>query len=84
MSTNGSRIKGKIGILIEEHFDQNEFRKYNRYFPKQGYEVEYISHLWGNPELYFRGNPENGVIKEHITVTTEVNDVDPADYKAII
>jgi putative intracellular protease/amidase len=77
-------IKGKIGVLIEEHFDQTEYRLFNDYFPKQGYEVEYISHLWGNPSLTFGSNPDNGSVEEHITVTTEVNAIDPADYAGII
>lgn len=76
--------KGKIGVLIEEHFDGTEFRRFNEYFPEQGYEVEYISHLWGNPELHFGSNPENDHIEYHVTVKTEVNDVAPADYKGII
>jgi protease I len=80
----GDPIKGKIGVIIEEHFDQTEFRKFNEYFPKQGYQVEYISHLWGNSELHFGGNPDTGVVEDHVTVTTEVNDVDPSDYKGII
>ena len=37
--------KGKIGVLIEEHFDATEYRRFNEYFPAQGYEVEYLSHL---------------------------------------
>ena len=76
-------IKGKIGVLIEDHFDQTEYRKFNEYFPAHGYEVEYISHLWGNPQLEFGGNPDNGVIEEHVTVKTEVNNVDPSDYAGI-
>ncbi len=76
--------KGKIGVLIEDHFDQTEYRKFNEFFPAHGYEVEYISHLWGNPQLEFGGNPDNGVIEEHVTVKTEVDNVDPSDYKGII
>lgn len=76
--------KGKIGVLIEDHFDMTEARKFNEYFPSRGYEVEYISHLWGNKELHFGSNPDNGTVEEHITVTTEVNDIDPADYSGII
>lgn len=79
-----TQIKGKIGVLIEEHFDPTEYKKFNEYFPQQGYEVEYISHLWGNPSLTFGSNPENDQIEFHVTVTTEVNDIDPADYKGII
>jgi putative intracellular protease/amidase len=77
-------MNGKIGVLIEDHFDQTEFRMFNEFFPKHGYEVEYISHLWGNPELHFGGNPDDGRIEEHVTVKTEVNNVKPSDYKGII
>jgi protease I len=76
--------KGKIAVLIEDHFDQTEFRMFNEYFPKQGYEVEYVSHLWGQPELRFGGNPDNGVVEDHVTVRTEVNSVEPSDYAGII
>jgi putative intracellular protease/amidase len=79
-----AQSKGKIGVLIEDHFDQTEYRKFNEFFPAHGYEVEYISHLWGNPQLEFGGNPDNGVIEEHVTVKTEINDVDPSDYEGII
>lgn len=79
-----NQSKGKIGVLIEEHFDPFEFRAFNKYFPQQGYEVEYISYLWGNKEITFNGNSEDGVIKEHVTVTTDVSDLNPADYRAII
>jgi len=76
--------KGKIAVLIEDHFDQTEYRMFNEFFPKQGYEVEYVTHLWGNPELRFGGNPDDGHIEEHVTVKTEVNKVNPSDYKGII
>jgi protease I len=76
--------EGKIAILIEDHFDPTEYRMFNDYFPKHGYEVEYVSHLWGQPELHFGSNPDNGVVEEHVTVRTEVNNVNPSDYKGII
>ena len=79
-----AEIKGKIGVLIEDHFDPTEFRRFNEYFPQRGYVVEYISHLWGQPSLRFSSNPDNNIIEEHVTVTTEVNMIDPADYKGII
>jgi protease I len=76
--------KGKIAVLIEEHFDQTEYRLFNEYFPKQGYAVEYVSHLWGNPSLTFGSNPDNGYVEEHIEVSVEINNVNPADYVGII
>lgn len=79
-----AEMKGKIGVLIEDHFDPTEFRRFNEYFPQRGYQVEYISHLWGQPALHFGSNPENNAVEEHVTVTTEVNDINPDDYKGII
>jgi protease I len=77
--------KGKIGVLIEDHFDQTEFLMFNDYFPKQGYEVEYITHLWGQPELTFGGNPDDmNYDVNKVVVNVEVNDINPSDYKGII
>ena len=76
--------QGKIGVLIEEHFDAAEYRRFNEFFPARGYEVEYLSHLWDQPELRFRSNPTDGAIEEQVTVRREVNDANPADYRAVL
>jgi len=78
------RSKGKIGVLIEDHFDETEYREFNQFFPEKGYEVVYLSHLWGQPSLKFGSNPENGTVNEHVTVSTELQSLDLSDYKAII
>jgi putative intracellular protease/amidase len=75
-----SNAKGKIGVLIEDHFDDIEFRRFNDFFPVKRYEVEYISHLWNQDQLTFKGNE----LTEEVTVTVEVNDVKPTDYDGII
>lgn len=80
----GEPRKGKIGVLIEEHFDMTEFRLFNESFPKHGYQVVYLSHLWGNPSLTFGSNPDAGWVEEHVLVETEITAADPADYKGII
>ena len=79
-----SAIKGKIAVLIEEHFDGTEYRRFNEFFPQQGYQVDYVSHLWGQPSLTFGNNPDDGVVDLHVTVTTEVNNVRPRDYAGVI
>lgn len=76
--------KGKIAVLIEEHFDQTEYRLFNDFFPERGYEVEYLSHLWGNPRITFGGNPDDGLITEHVTVTEEVAAHNPDEYAGVI
>jgi putative intracellular protease/amidase len=78
--TTETASKGKIGVLVEGHFDEHEFRRFKEYFPTQGYQVEFISHLWGQPSLTFDGND----MTEKVTVDVEVNDINPADYKGII
>jgi putative intracellular protease/amidase len=82
--TNSIAPKGKVAVLIEEHFDQTEYRKFNEIFPQHGYEVEYVSHLWGQPELHFGSNPEDDRVQDHVTVKTEINAVKPEDYKAVL
>lgn len=72
--------KGKIGVLIEDHFDETEFRKFNEIFPANGYEVEYLSHLWNQKHLTFKGND----LTEEVSVGVEINQVEPTDYKGII
>jgi putative intracellular protease/amidase len=72
--------KGKIGVLVEAHFDETEYRRFEEFFPGHGYAVEYLSHLWGNKELTFDGN--DGTAK--VTVTVEVNDAAPTDYAGVI
>lgn len=45
------RVKGKIGVLIESHFNEKEFKRFNVFFSENGYEVEYLSNLWGNDKF---------------------------------
>ncbi len=80
MAFPSSEVKGKIGVLIEAHFDETEFRRFNEFFPAHGYEIEYITHLWGQDKLTFKGND----FTQEVTVSKEVTGVDLADYKAII
>lgn len=78
--TMNTEIKGKIGVLIEEHFDETEYRRFNDFFPTNGYEVEYISNLWGQPSLTFKGNDH----EEEVTVTVDFKDIQLTDYQGII
>ncbi len=36
MAAQSSQVKGKIGVLIEAHFDETEFRRFNEFFPAHG------------------------------------------------
>lgn len=76
--------KGRIGVLIEEHFDMTEYRLFNKRFPAAGYELEYMSNLWGNASLQFGSNPDNDWVEEHLIVAKDVKDVNPGDYKGFL
>ena len=78
METSADR--GRIGVLIEAHFDETEFNRFNEVFPASGYELVYLSHLWDQPELTFTGNDNTA----HVTVSQELVGQDPRDYRAII
>lgn len=84
VASTAAERKGKIGVFIEEHFDQTEFRLFNQLLPASGYDVEYISHLWGNPSLEFGSNPDHGIVEEKCTVAKDVATVDIADYKGFL
>ncbi|MCC5668860.1 DJ-1/PfpI family protein [Nostoc sp. CHAB 5784] len=75
-----TQTKGKIGVLIEEHFDEIEYQRFNNFFPEYGYEVEYISNLWNQDKLTFKGNDHTA----EVTVTVDINNINPADYKGIL
>lgn len=48
--------KKKIGILIESDFYENEIYYYQFRFAEEGYEVHFLSRLWGNPSITFHGH----------------------------
>ena len=83
LSAHGTS-KGKIGVFIEDHFDMTEYRLFNKRFPASGYDLEYISNLWGNATLQFGSNPDNGWVEEHLIVSKDVKDVNPSDYKGFL
>jgi putative intracellular protease/amidase len=75
-----TQTKGKIAVVVEEHFDETEYHRFNEFFPKQGYEVEYISNLWNQPSLTFNGNDHTA----QVTVTVDFKDVKSTDYLGIL
>jgi protease I len=46
----------KIGILIESDFYEKEIFYYEHRFAEEGYEVHWLSRLWGQPGLTFTGH----------------------------
>lgn len=65
---------GTIGVLIEKHFDETEYIKFNEFFPQKGYEVEYFTDLWGQSETVYTGNDYHET-KVACTVKKDLRDV---------
>ena len=70
----------RIGVLIESHYDETEFNMFNEVFTRDGYELEYLSYLWGQPSLKFTGNDNNS----EVTVTKCVTKADISIYNCVI
>jgi putative intracellular protease/amidase len=70
----------KIGVLTEAHFDETESRRFEEFFPRHGFQVEYLSHLWGQDRLVFKGNDHQA----ELTVDIEVATTNPLEYQGII
>ncbi len=49
-------MKHKIGILIESDFYENEIFYYQFRFQEAGYEVHFLSRLWGCDSITFSGH----------------------------
>jgi len=67
-------------MLVETHFDEIEFRRFNEYFPAHGYEIEYLSYLRGQPALTFVEID----LAERVMVSVDVNAVELSDYAGIV
>ncbi len=54
------KLKGKkVGILIESDFYEKEIFYYEHRFPEEGMELHFLTRLWGQPSLTFRGHEEH-------------------------
>jgi len=51
------RLTGhKIAVLMESDFYEPEIHYYLHRFPEEGAEIHFLSRLWGNEEMTFRGH----------------------------
>ena len=51
------RLSGKkIGVLIEGDFYEHEIWYYNYRFPEEGAELHFLTRLWGQPSITFKGH----------------------------
>jgi putative intracellular protease/amidase len=69
---------------MEQHYDHDEWLAFQSFFPRNGYRIDAISHLWGQPELTFHANAVDGVVRSTCTVRLEVDQLDPSNYAAVL
>lgn len=78
------RLKGKkIGILIESDFYEHEIWYYTYRFPEEGAEVHFLSRLWGQPSLTFKGHEYQAPFECHESFEG-MSDMELRSYAAII
>src|SRR5438309_5377314 len=54
------KLKGKkVGILLEGDFYEKEIFYYEHRFPEEGIELHFLTRLWGQPSLTFKGHEEH-------------------------
>ncbi len=86
----------KIAIVIENHFHSEELRTYRERFTSAGFELHFVSRLWGYNELSFiraieKEDQDDATFRETrikdietATAIYDVGTVNPDDYAAII
>jgi protease I len=78
------RLKGKkIGILIESDFYEKEIFYYDPRWPEEGAELHFLTRLWGQPALTFKGHEEHYPFECRESFET-IDDAALASYAAII
>ena len=79
MNLNGK----KVAILMESDFYEPEIFYYQRRFPEEGMEVRFLSRLWGQPSLSFKGHEYH--LPMDVSGSFEgMSDAELASYSAII
>lgn len=76
--------RSRIAVLIEQHYDHDEWLAFQKIFTANGYVVDAISHLWGQKSLTFYANAVDGVVPSSCTVSLELEDIDPNIYAAVL
>ncbi|HUE84583.1 MAG TPA: DJ-1/PfpI family protein [Vicinamibacterales bacterium] len=78
------RLAGKkIGILIESDFYEKEIFYYEHRWPEEGAELHFLTRLWGQPSLTFKGHEEHYPFECRESFET-IDDAALATYSAII
>ena len=77
-------LKGKkVGILIESDFYEKEIFYYEHRFAEEGMEAHFMTRLWGQPNLTFKGHEQHYPFECNRSFEN-MSDEDLRSYSAII
>lgn len=79
MTTQGK----KVGVLFEGDFYENEIHYYQHRFAEEGVDLHFLSRLWGNDKLTFKGHEYKEPMECSETFEGMSND-ELAEYSAIV
>lgn len=73
----------KIGVLIEGDFYEPEIYYYERRFPEEGADLHFLTRLWGQKSLSFKGHEWHNPFECRESFE-DIDDAELATYSAII
>ncbi|MEA2716828.1 MAG: protease [Actinomycetota bacterium] len=73
----------KVAVLIESDFYENEILYYQQRFPEEGMELHFLSRMWGQPSITFKGHEHQMPFECHESFE-ELDDDDIGEFAAII
>ncbi len=73
----------KVGILLESDFFEDEILYYKHRFPEEGIQLHFLTRLWGQPYLTFKGHEYRAPFECHESFEG-MTDEDLHSYAAII
>jgi len=74
------KMKGKVAVMIDSHYDPTEAPAFEMFFPACGYEVDFVSDLHGAKSKTFFDNDGHG----SVTVTKDLDDVRLKDTAGLV
>lgn len=79
-----NNLKGKkVAVLLESDFYEKEIFYYEHRFPEEGIELHFLSRLWGQPYLTFKGHEEHYPFECHESFEN-MSDEELRSYSAVI
>ena len=70
----------KVGVLIESDYYEKEIFYYEHRFPEEGIELHFLSRLWGQPYLTFKGHEYQAPFECH----ESFEDIDDEDLRSFL